>query len=325
MAASLRDPDLVNLASSKLPQLLLGSKATSTTKKYHSAWKKWEAWAATKDGVQVFPVIPYQLSLYISHLAELGAKSAADIAMASMKFMHSMAGLPSPTDNSMVVLALQGFKRLTASPTVRKEPITPDILSNLIIAHGHLNATLADLRVLFVIFISYAGFLRFNDISNISRSDCTILKDRLNIRLKKSKTDQFREGAEVVIARTFKSTCPVALAERFFEAMGDPLNCQLPLIRRLTKSSRGLSPSIHPLSYTRTREIVLDCLKPFVPNISSFGLHSLRSGGASAACNAHVPALLISRHGRWKTEKARNAYLKPDSLLKLLPSQSLGI
>ena len=192
-------------------------------------------------------------------------------------------------------------------------------------SHGHPNATLADLRVLFVCFVSYAGFLRFNDLSGVMRKDCVIKSDRLTIYLSRSKSDQFRQGAEVVIARTLRTTCPVVATERYFAALGDPAESPLPVLRRLVHTKKGLKPSVHPLSYTRTREIVLDALRPFVPDVSIYGLHSLRSGGASAACNTKVPPFLISKHGRWKTETARNAYLKLDSTSTLLPSKSLGI
>ena len=325
LTAKLKDPELVNLATKKLPSLLLGAKAASTTKSYLASWRRWEQWSASKTGVSVFPVAPFDLVLYITHLADSGAKSTADNAMAAIKYVHDLAGVDSPTVNPMVVLALQGFRRHNSAPTVRKEPITADILSKVFVAHGHVNATLSDLRTLFVIFISYSGFLRYDDLSRISRSDCVISSDRLTITLKKSKNDQFRQGAEVNIARTFQSTCPVAVAERFFAAIGDLPNCSLPLVRRLIKTKRGLIPSSIPLSYTRTREIVLAAIKPFVPDISRFGLHSLRSGGASAASNAHVPPLLISMQGRWKTDKARNVYLQANASSKLLTSRSLGI
>ena len=116
-----------------------------------------------------------------------------------------------------------------------------------------------------------------------------------------------------------------SIAERYFAALGDPQDCQLPAVRRLQRKRAGLVPTNHPLSYTRTREIVLDALKPLVPNISSYGIHSLRSGGASAAFNAQVPPILISKQGRWKSEKARDTYLKADTTTSLLASKSVGI
>ena len=69
---------------------------------------------------------------------------------------------------------------------------------------------------------SYACFLRYNDISSVTRKDCKIFGDRVTIFISKLKSDQFRDGAEVVITRSSKPTCPVVVAERYFEAMGDP-------------------------------------------------------------------------------------------------------
>ena len=40
----------------------------------------------------------------------------------------------------------------------------------------------------------------------------------------------------------------------------------------------------------------------------SFGLHSLRSGGATAAGNV-VPERLIQKHGSWKAESSKNRYI----------------
>ncbi|KAL5497418.1 hypothetical protein EMCRGX_G013885 [Ephydatia muelleri] len=39
-------------------------------------------------------------------------------------------------------------------------------------------------------------------------------------------------------------------------------------------------------------------------------MHSLRAGGATAAANAGVPDRLFKRHGRWKSESAKDGYVK---------------
>ena len=41
-----------------------------------------------------------------------------------------------------------------------------------------------------------------------------------------------------------------------------------------------------------------------------FDLHSLRSGGVSAAARAGVPDRLFKRHGRWRSENAKDGYTK---------------
>ena len=39
-------------------------------------------------------------------------------------------------------------------------------------------------------------------------------------------------------------------------------------------------------------------------------MHSLRAGGATKAANAGVPDRLFKRHGRWKSEAAKDGYIK---------------
>jgi hypothetical protein len=55
------------------------------------------------------------------------------------------------------------------------------------------------------------------------------------------------------------------------------------------------------------RELFIEAFSSFVPNIKSFGLHSLRAGGATAACNFGISDRLFKRHGRWKSETAKNS------------------
>ena len=79
------------------------------------------------------------------------------------------------------------------------------------------------------------------------------------------------------------------------------------------------------MSYPRTREIVLQAFVELDYPKNLFGLHSLRAGGASAAANAGVGDRLFKRHGRWKSDQAKDAYIKDnlDSLLSV--SQSLHL
>ena len=42
----------------------------------------------------------------------------------------------------------------------------------------------------------------------------------------------------------------------------------------------------------------------------SKGLHSLRSGGATAEAEAGVEDRLLENHGRWKSEKTNDGYVR---------------
>ena len=56
-----------------------------------------------------------------------------------------------------------------------------------------------------------------------------------------------------------------------------------------------------------------------------FGMHSLRAGGATAAANAGVPDRLFKRHGHWRSESAKDRYVKDSVERRLSVSKSLGI
>ena len=79
------------------------------------------------------------------------------------------------------------------------------------------------------------------------------------------------------------------------------------------------------LSYTRVREIFLEKLGKIGLNTSKLGLHSLRSGGATQAANSGVCDRLFKKHGRWKSESAKDRYVKEDDSIRRSVSLKLGI
>ena len=80
-----------------------------------------------------------------------------------------------------------------------------------------------------------------------------------------------------------------------------------------------------PLSYTRTREIVLNAFKSIGLQKEKFGLHSLRAGGATAAANNGIQDRLFKRHGRWRSETAKDGYVKDSNERLCSVSRSLGL
>ena len=79
------------------------------------------------------------------------------------------------------------------------------------------------------------------------------------------------------------------------------------------------------LSYSRAREILLEKIKAMGWDPSQFGMHSLRAGGATAAANAGVPDRLFKRHGRWRSETAKDGYVKDSVEKHLEVSKHLGL
>ena len=80
------------------------------------------------------------------------------------------------------------------------------------------------------------------------------------------------------------------------------------------------------ISYSRAREILLSALEAVGLDQRKVGLHSLRSGGATAAAAAGIyDRLILKKHGRWKSDKAKDGYVKENIDVCLSVSKNLGI
>ena len=218
-------------------------------------------------------------------------------------------------------------------PVVKKEPITSSILRDMIDVHVQLKLSseitvedLLSLRTVVMCLLAYTGFLRFNELAAIRLIHITFNKQGLNLFIPSSKTDIYHGGRNVVISKTHTKYCPVEMLEKYISLAQIKIP-DLFLFRSLSKVKGGyrLREANQPMSYTRVREVVLDAIRPVVDDVSRYGVHSLRAGDATVAAQSGVPDRLFKRHGRWRSENAKDGYVK-DSMSDLLSvSQSLGL
>lgn len=127
-------------------------------------------------------------------------------------------------------------------------------------------------------------------------------------------------------AQTKNKLCPVAMLECYF-TLGAITGENTKFLFRGLHTTKNYSKlrSSGGLSYTRAREVVLDMLTAIGLDRKQFGLHSLRSGGTSAAANSGIPNRFFKRHGRWKSENAKDGYVKDSLDERLKVSRNLGL
>ena len=283
----------------------------------------------TSDGglgheYMVFPTSPFHFAIYLRHLmTEAKTAYPLESAVHSIAWFHLMGGEPSPADHPLVKSTLAGAQRLLAHQTTRKEPITVSQLVQLVASKANSVASLYNIRSVVICLLAFAAFLRFDELARLVRSDVKIENDMLNLFIQSSKTDQYRDGAWVVVASSRKATCQVAMMNRYLDRAG--LSCDRPLFCQLPKTKYGYKQRSKGLTYSRLRELVLEAFKDIVPDISAIGTHSLRSGGATAAANAGVPDRLFKLHGHWPSESAKDLYVQDSLSSRLLVSKALGI
>ena len=152
------------------------------------------------------------------------------------------------------------------------------------------------------VLVAFYGLLRVSEYTCPSQSsydaDTHLLLSDLSLnwgrrvvllRIKKSKTDPFRQGVTIRIAFLNHLWCPVRALLRY--------------IRR-----RGPAPGplfIYQNGAYLTRAGVLAVLTRCLLHVQHINTHSFRRGGASALAMSNIPAHIIQILGRWKS----NAYI----------------
>ena len=322
------DDEEMKLLRRSLPYMIKNGVANSTFNKYKSSWDKWLVWSSSKN-ITGRPAEPYYIAMYLNHLFFVNKnKGCITAALYAVRWGHHVVGLPSPTDSPLTKLAYEGALRMCGGERVRKDAMPLDTLKEVITKYCSGSSTLMDLRFITVCLIGFAGFMRIEELLSTQLKNVTISPDHLKIFLPRSKSDQHRQGNEVLIAKTGTKFCPVGHVKKFLQEAKLDIhdNPEAYLIPKLHKTKRAHNASkTKGVSYTTIREHFSKNMDTVRKIDENFGLHSLRSGGASSAAQHGVSDRLISKQGRWASEKARNGYIKDDKKTRLSVSRSLGL
>ena len=280
---------------------------------------------------------PFSVALAVAYMSKVynQSKSYSSLVLihSALKWYHSFLPLvhQNPFDSKILSNFLESAKRCKP-PINRKVPISPDMIQAIVDKYATSAASLKDLRLACLCTLGFAAFLRFDELSNIVPLHLTITSDYLKIFIPRAKNDVYREGNFVYVSRLKDKYCPVAILEmeRYMTNAGMDCSSNLPLFRvlRFYKSSNTYKLCRNKLSYSRCREIFKDCLKDLGHDSSRFGLHSLRSGGATAAAvrhNRNLSERSLKIHGRWRTSNAKDMYILDDVTERLKISNNLGL
>ena len=190
---------------------------------------------------------------------------------AALKWFHSF--FPrndnNPLDSSVYHNLLEAAKR--CKPVIVKMASMPaDVIRSIVNKYAGPSVNLEDLRLACIYSLGFAGFFR---------------PEYLRVFVPRAKNDIYREGNHLYVKRLGNNYCPVALSESYILLEDINLSSSVALFRpvRLFKSTNEHKLYGGKLSYSRCREIFKDCLKELGLDHKMYGLHSLRSGGATSA------------------------------------------
>ena len=105
------------------------------------------------------------------------------MAHAALKWFHSFVPLsgPNPLDDAYAKNVIESAKRREDNPTLKKEPISPELIKKIIIKLASEEASLRDLRIAALCTLGFAGFFCFSELSNILCKHMAFIEDHIKI------------------------------------------------------------------------------------------------------------------------------------------------
>ena len=309
----------------RISAYMLHSKSDNTVKKYFSAFQKWNIFCKQQSYTPI-PAEPIHIVLYLTKLLDAGSSAGViSTAIYSLKWAHSMNGLGDPTENGFIKNLNESAKRLRSTKVVKKDAISTEMLIELCDLFKS-NSDLLTLRDLSMILIGFAGFLRFDELVELRCCDIEFKGNFLSIQIRKSKTDVYRSGNEILISKGRSSACPYTMLQNYMTKACINTSLEKYLFRPIFRSGKScrLLDKDKKLSYTRTREVILRKLKLVAPGLN-LGVHSLRAGGVTTAANANVNDRCLKRHGRWKVDSSKDGYIQDSVQKRLKITESLHL
>ena len=209
-------------------------------------------------------------------------------------------------------------------PKLNRHPITIQILDSIYSYFQRPLSYNADHIMLWAAFtLAFFGFLRASEFTcNGSSFDTTVhlclrnitfipniqSPNHMLVSIKQSKTDPFRKGCTLTIARSSTSICSVM-------AMRDyPLQCKPAATSPLFTFTNGKWLSRASLA-KELRSALQSCGLP----ADHYFTHSFRIGAATTLAAAGVPSWLIKVLGRWSSDCYERYIRTPQETLLAIP------
>ena len=176
---------------------------------------------------------------------------------------------------------LQAAKRVKHHKTCKKKAITVEKIKKIYDHCIKIEPNIYNIRTFTLVNLSFCGFLRYSEASNIRRSDIDFQPSYTKIFIEKSKMDICRNGNWIYVARANSELCPVATLQRYLNIAKINENSTEFIFRSITShrnhQHRTLKKKNVPLSYTRARELFLDVVTAAGMEREEFSLHNLHS------------------------------------------------
>ena len=268
---------------------------TNTKASYKPYAKEYLKWCASQNYPSEDPAV---LSAFLRYMVEDRKLSRGTINNTVTSAVADIFRFSNhtPTRDPLVVACKKAVVSMTNAPE-GKTPLPRALLEEMI---GMSTAREQDIRDMFMFILMFGGLLRESEAVGLKKDEVWVEWDEvqgevLYIFIDKSKIDQERKGDTVVLASCPSSPlCPV----RWFRLYNSIARSKDFVFHSTFKSAAKLANAT-PNGILKRWLVSLGLSDK---EVKTYGSHSLRKGGATAAAAKRVRMHLLKRHGRWRSD-----------------------
>jgi integrase len=237
--------------------------------------------------------------------------------LATIAEAHRAAGHDSPNRQAQVRLVWQGIRREKGVLQDHKKPV---LTKHLRLMLARLPSTLLGSRDRALLLLGFAGAMRRSELVGLDLSDLAQAEEGLVVTIRKSKTDQVREGRKIGIPfGASPETCPVRAVEAWLHHSGISEGA---LFRPVNRHGQLMVPR---LSDRAVAEVVKRSLKGAGKSPRGYAGHSLRAGLVTQAAMAGASERSIQEQSGHRSLVVLRRYIRDGSLFRENAAAKVGL
>lgn len=287
----------LNVQSEQVTEFINAAISENTRLAYQGDLADFLAWGGA------LPCTPEMLVSYIVSRAETHSPYTISRRVVGISRAHVSQGLADPAKNDLVRTVLRGVKRKNGVPQRQVTPVLrQDLLTMLPLMKG-----IKGIRDRALVLLGFAAALRRSELVALDVQHIQFVNEGLIVHQQRSKTDQQGEGRKIAVPWGRTATCPVKAVQQWLSHTGIQTGAVFRSIdkggsvgERLTAQSVALVLKFY------AQKAGLDS--------SAIAGHSLRSGLATSAAQAGVPAYKIQQQTGHRSMEMLNRYIRDGNL-----------
>lgn len=281
-------------------------KAPATRKAYWKDFEIFGLWCQDRD-LDSLPATAAAVAAYLAFEADRGSKpSTIGRRCAAIRYVHGIAGHPSPTGDERVKAVIRGIRRTHGAAPTRVTPATAD---RIMVMAPRPDGGLTAVRDRALLLLGFAGALRRSELVALDIADIEEVPEGLRVTVRRGKTDQEGRGAIIAIVRG-EVACPVAALRAWLQAAGITEGSLFRPIRRggHVQAQRLTDRSVANIVKAHAERVGLDS--------ALFSGHSLRAGFLTSAAKHGASLFKMMATSRHRSTDTLAGYVRDQELFK---------